>query len=185
MIRAPLDALEAISVESSCPKRGKKHKAKKKKRKEDPQQSRCAEKGPGPVAAVVSAPREKETPTPPPEQSQESPLACFTNSHGATKEEDPNGQEWLLSLTDRLDAMGPSKFRLPEGWMNFEEEEFSSVVTDALAAAGVHTADLPEGWTTFIRKKKVPTLSNLPPHLFVDKMATPDIRNWRISGSGK
>ena len=57
--------------------------------------------------------------------------------------------------------------------MDFEEEEFSSVVTDALAAAGVNTADLPEGWTTVKRKKKVPTLPNLPPHLFVDKMASP------------
>ena len=60
--------------------------------------------------------------------------------------------------------------------MDFEEEEFSSVVTDALATAGVNTVDLPEGWTTVIRKKrkkKVPTLPNLPPHLFVDKMASP------------
>ena len=60
--------------------------------------------------------------------------------------------------------------------MDFEEEEFSSVVTDALAAAGVNTVDLPEGWTTIIwkkRKKKVPTLPNLPAHLFVGKMASP------------
>ena len=156
--------------------KGEKNKAKKKK-KEDPQQSRCADEGPGPVATVVSAPGEKETSTPLPEQSQKSPLARFTDSHGVTKEEeDPNSQEWLLSLTDHLDAMGPSKFRLPEGWMDFKEEEFSSVVTDALAAAGVNTMDLPEGWMTVIwkkRKKKVPTLPNLPPHLFVDKMASP------------
>ena len=139
---------------------------------------------------MVSAPREKETLTPPPEQSQESPLARFTDSHGVTKEEeDPYGQEWLLSLTDHLDVMGPSKFRLLEGWMDFKEEEFSSVVTDALAAAGVNTADLPERWMTGIRKKrkkKVPTLPNLPPHLFVDKMASPryqepeDEWEWQI-----
>ena len=87
--------------------KGEKNKAKK---KEDPQQSRCADEGLGPAATVVSAPVEKETLTPPPEQSQESPLARFTDSHGVMKEEDPNGQEWLLSLTDRLDVMGPLKF---------------------------------------------------------------------------
>ena len=91
--------------------KGKKNKAKKEKKKEDPQQSRRADEGPGPVATVVSAPGKKETPTLPPEQSQEYPLARFTNSCGVTKEEeDPNSQEWLLSLTDHLDAMGPSKF---------------------------------------------------------------------------
>ena len=53
--------------------------------------------------------------------------------------------------------------------MDFNEEEFSLVVTDALAAAGVNTSDLPEGWITVVRKKrkkKVPTLPNVP-HLFV------------------
>ena len=90
--------------------KGEKNKAKKKKKKEDPQQSQRTDEGLGPVATVVSAPIEKETLTPPPEQSQKSPLAHFTDSRGVTKEEDPNGQEWLLSLTDHLDAMGPSKF---------------------------------------------------------------------------
>ena len=110
---------------------------------------------------MVSAPIEKETPTPPPEQSLESPLACDR----VMKEEDSNGQEWLLSLTDHLDVMGPSKFRLPEGWMDFNEQEFSLVMTDALAAAGINTANLSEEWTTVVwkkRKKKVPTLPNVP-----------------------
>ena len=96
----PLMPLRPFQQNQVVPK-GEKNKAKKKKKKEDPQQSRCADEGPGPVATVVSASGEKETPTPPPEQSQESPLACFTDSCGVTKEEeDPNGQEWLLSLTD-------------------------------------------------------------------------------------
>ena len=69
-----VDALEAISAESNCPKRGKKNKAKKKKKKEDPQQSRCADEVQGPVAAVVSEPGEKETSTPPQNSPRSPPL---------------------------------------------------------------------------------------------------------------
>ena len=57
--------------------------------------------------------------------------------------------------------------------MDFEEQEFSLVVTDALAAAGVNTVDLPEGWMTVIQKKRKKKVPTLPPHLFVNKMASP------------
>ena len=53
--------------------------------------------------------------------------------------------------------------------MDFNEQEFSLVMTDALAATGINTADLREGWMTVVqkkRKKKVPTLPNVP-QLFV------------------
>ena len=57
--------------------------------------------------------------------------------------------------------------------MDFDEQEFSLVMTDALAAAGINTADFPEGWMIVVqkkRKKKVPTLPNVP-HLIVGEMA--------------
>ena len=81
---------------------------------------------------VASAPGEKQRLIPPPEQSLESPLACNTDCDGfpgtvpqsVTKEEDPTGEECLFSLTDHLDAIGPSKFKLPEGWGDLNDQEF-------------------------------------------------------------
>ena len=67
-----------------------------------------------------------------------------------TKEEDLTGEEWLFSLTDHLDTIGPSKFKLSAGWADLNDQEFDLVITDALAAVGIETSDLPEGWTTVV-----------------------------------
>ena len=107
---------------------------------------------------VVSAPREEQTLTLSPEQSLESTFACNTDCgrvpgsvpQSVMKEEDLTGEEWLFSLTDHLDAIGPSKFKLPEGWVDLNDQEFDLVITDVLAAVGIETSDLPEGWTTVV-----------------------------------
>ena len=107
------------------------------------------------AGVVVGAPGEKQTPTPPPEQSLESRLACNTDCDGVPgtvpqsliKEED---EEWLFSLTDCLDTIGPSKFKLLEGWADLKDQEFDLLITDTLAAVGIETSDLPEGWTTVV-----------------------------------
>ena len=102
--------------------------------------------------------------TPPPEQALESPLAPNTVPQ---KEE----EWWLFSLMDRLEELGIS-FKLPEGWADFQEEEFNLVITDALAATGIDKSDLPEGWTTVIRWRKRKTVRTLPsiPEFFVGEM---------------
>ena len=56
----------------------------------------------------------------------------------------------LFSLTDHLDVIGPSKFKLLEGWADFNDQEFDLVITDTLAAVGIETSDLPEGWMTVV-----------------------------------
>ena len=86
------------------------------------------------------------------------PLACNTDCDGVpgtvpqsvVKEKDLTGEVWLFSLTDHLDTIGPSKFKLPEGWADLNDQEFYLVITDALAVVGIETSDLPEGWTTVV-----------------------------------
>ena len=200
---AHLETLKALLFKASAPKRGKKNKTKKKKA--HPEQSlgsQHANGGPRTVAAeagvVVGTPREKQTLTPPPEQSLQSPLACNTNydrvpwtvPQSVMKEEDPTSEEWLFSLTDHLDAIGPSKFKLPEGWADLNDQEFGLVITDALAVVGIETSDLPEGWTTVVqrkkRKKTVPTLPNVLCLIVGDMAKQPqyqepeDEREWEI-----
>ena len=83
------------------------------------------------------------------------------------KEED----RWLFSLMDHLEELGIS-CKLPEGWADFQEEEFNLVITDALAAVGIEKSDLPEGWTMVIRRRKRKTVHTLPniPEFFVGEM---------------
>ena len=103
--------------------------------------------------------------TPPPEQALESPLAPNTVPQ---QEED----SFLLSLTDRLEELGDSSFKLPKGWADFDKHEFNLVVTDALAAVGIEKSDLPEGWTMVVRQRKRKTVRTLPniPEFFVGEM---------------
>ena len=89
---------------------------------------------------------------PPPEQA---PLA--------SQPED----QWLLSMTDRMSQF-ETTFKVPEGWENYNKEEFNFFVTDALAAAGINQSQLPEGWIPVIRwkaRKRTRTLPNVPEFL--------------------
>ena len=73
-----------------------------------------------------------------------------------------------ISLTDRIAALGQQSFRLPEGWQNFNEEEFDMLIKDVLAGAGINKSGLPEGWTMVITRKKrkcIHTLPNAPEFL--------------------
>ena len=73
-----------------------------------------------------------------------------------------------ISLTDRISALGQQSLRLPEGWKNFNEEEFDMLNKDVLAGAGINKSGLPEGWTTVITRKKrkrMHTLPNVPEFL--------------------
>ena len=73
-----------------------------------------------------------------------------------------------ILLTDRIAALGQQSFRLPEGWQNFNEEEFDMLIKDVLAGAGINKSGLPEGWTTVITRKKrkrIHTLPNAPEFL--------------------
>ena len=93
---------------------------------------------------------------PPPEQA---PLASTAD----TEPED----RCLFSLTDRMSELGES-FKLPEGWQDYNEEEFNLLITDALAAMGINKSQLPEGWTmviTWRTRKCMRTLPNVPEFL--------------------
>ena len=109
--------------------------------------------------------------TPPPEQA---PLASTADTEpppeqaplASTADTEPEDW-WLFSLTDRMSKLGES-FKLPEGWQNYNEEEFNLFITDALAATGINKSQLPEGWTTVIRqrtRKCMGTLPNVPEFL--------------------
>ena len=80
----PLMPLRQFQLNQVVPK-GEKNKAKKKKKKEDPQQSQRADKGLGPVAAVVSAPGGKETLTPPQNSPRSPPLHVLPIFMGSRK----------------------------------------------------------------------------------------------------
>ena len=67
-----------------------------------------------------------------------------------------------ISLTDRISALGQQSFRLPEGWKNFNEEEFDMLIKDVFAGAGINKSELPEGWTTVITRKKRKRMCTLP-----------------------
>ena len=104
------------------------------------------------VAPAVASTSTADT-EPPPEQA---PLA-------SQSEED----QWLLSMTDRMSQFGKT-FKVPEGWENYNEEEFNFLVTDALAAVGINQSQLPEGWIPVITRKArkhMCTLPNVPEFL--------------------
>ena len=87
--------------------------------------------------------------------------------HEESKTEDG---KWLFSITARLNALdNDPRFRLPEGWQDFDAQQFEFVINDTLAAADINTADLSEGWSTVVsRKRRRTKLPNIPPGLFVD-----------------
>ena len=98
------------------------------------------------AGVVVGAPGEKQTPTPPQNSPWGPPLHViqivtgFQGLYQSVTKEDPTGEGWLFSLTDRMDAIGPSKFKLLEGWADLNDQEFDLVITDALAVAGIETS---------------------------------------------
>ena len=135
----PFEDLEALEGSE------KKKKEKKKKHKKE----RGIEKET--VAPAIASTSTADT-EPPPEQA---PLA--------SQPED----RWLLSMTDRMSQLGKT-FKVPEGWQNYNEEEFNLLVTDALAAAGINKSQLPEGWIPVITRKarkRMRTLPNVPEFL--------------------
>ena len=124
----------------------KKKKKKKKKKKERGIETET-------VAPAVASTSTADT-EPPPGQA---PLA-------SQSEED----QWLLSMMDRMSKGGTTFFRVPEGWENYNEEEFNFLVTDALAAVGINQSQLPEGWIPVITRKarkRTRTLPNVPEFL--------------------
>ena len=73
-----------------------------------------------------------------------------------------------ILLTNRISALGQQSFRLPEGWKNFNKEEFDMLIKDVLAGAAINKSGLPEGWTMVItrkKKKRMHTLPNAPEFL--------------------
>ena len=138
----PFEELEALDIIEK-----KKKKKKKKKHKKAHQESLGSPHAEG--AGTV----EKEKMAPPQEQA---PLA-------------PTEEDRLpISLTDQIAALGQQSFRLPEGWQNFNGEEFDMLIKDVLAGAGINKSGLPEGWTTVITRKKrkhIHTLPNVPEFL--------------------
>ena len=107
----------------------KKKKKKKKKHKKAHQESLGSPHAEG--AGTV----EKETMAPAQEQA---PLA--------STEED----RLPILLTNQISSLGQQSFRLPEGWKNFNEEEFDMLIKDVLAGTGINKSGLSEGWTTVI-----------------------------------
>ena len=68
-------------------------------------------------------------------------------------EDNEDNDEWLFSLTKRLDALGPIPYQLPEGWQDFDEVSYTLMLHDALHAVGLEPEDLPSDWSTVVTKK--------------------------------
>ena len=105
-------------------------------------------------------------------------------------EDNEDNDEWLFSLTKRLDALGPIPYQLPEGWQDFDEVSYTLMLHDALHAVGLEPEDLPSEWSTVVTKKtrkkkeKLLKLPNVPP-LFLGKMykrnsGPADEEEWEI-----
>ena len=99
-------------------------------------------------------------------------------------------EQWLFSLTKRLNALGPIPYQLPEGWQDFDEVSYTLMLHDALHAVGLEPEDLPSEWSTVVTKKtrkkkeKMLKLPNVPP-LFLGKMykrhiGPADEEEWEI-----
>ena len=78
-----------------------------------------------------------------------------TSSGGAavTDVEVEDEEQWLFSLTRRLNALGPIPYKLPEGWQDFDENSYTLMLHDALHAVGLEPQDLPSEWSTVVTKK--------------------------------
>ena len=120
---------------------------KKKKEKKKKKHKKARQESLGSPHAEGAGTVEKETMAPPQEQA---PLA--------STEED----RLPISLTDRISALGQQSFWLPEGWKNFNEEEFDLLIKDVLAGAGINKSELPEGWTMVITRKNRKCMRTLP-----------------------
>ena len=98
--------------------------------------------------------------------------------------------QWLFSLTRRLNALGPVPYKLPEGWQDFDEVSYALMINDALCAVGLVPEDLPSEWAAVVTKKtkkKKEKMLKLPkvPHLFLGKMykrssGPADDEEWEI-----
>ena len=148
---SPPPRSEAVLFEDLEATEGSEKKKKEKKKKKKNKKERVIETETETVAPAVASTSTADT-EPPPEQA---PLA--------SQPED----QWLLSMTDRMSQFGTT-FKVPEGWENYNEEEFNFFVTDALAAVGINQSQLPEGWIPVIRRKarkRTRTLPNVPEFL--------------------
>ena len=98
--------------------------------------------------------------------------------------------QWLFSLTRRLNALGTGSYKLPEGWQGFDEVSFAFMLKDALSAVGLEPEDLPSEWATVVTKKmkkKKEKMLKLPnvPRVFLGKMykrssGPADDEEWEI-----
>ena len=76
-----------------------------------------------------------------------------SSSGGAAVTEVEVEDQWLFSLTRRLNALGPVPYKLPEGWQDFDEVSYALMLNDALSAVGLEPEDLPSEWATVVTKK--------------------------------
>ena len=126
---------------------------------------------------MASGPRECENKKGPSEHPPKFPIPG-TSSGGAAVTvpqyaDSEDEEQWLFSLTRRLEALGPIPYKLPEGWVDFDDTSFTLMLHDALHAVGLEPDDLPSEWTTLVTKKTIKVqMPKLPkvPRLFLGKM---------------